>query len=168
MTQSRNLTWRVGASLSDFEATREIARELHLAGHFGHVPFSEKKRDDLAEVGLREPDLFATILCEQVPHDGTSPKVVGLSMLGIEDYLLAEDLTLCTIYAFGVSASLSPMLRGKAALGLWKASRAWSRMKGASEMMVAVTNGLDIDSTFWRRAGASFVGNNFSIKLTAS
>nr|WP_272214561.1 hypothetical protein [Marinicella sp. W31]MDC2880184.1 hypothetical protein [Marinicella sp. W31] len=90
--------------------------------------------------------------------------VAGMLWCSVGEHHIGRDILLTTIHNLNVQKSLRASLAGgKVTLGLLKRAEAWSRAKGAREMLFHVTSGVETARTerIMRKMGYEAMGGNY-------
>lgn len=161
---SRNgsLSFRVVTDKSDIPALVELAREAHEESRFSYIPFSEEKVVKIAQVVLKQSQLNCVFLAEK------NGVVVGFSYCSLGEYHIGKGVIVATLQSLCVLHSVRAGLNGgKVALGLIARNINWSRQRGAAELLVHVTSGVNISEThrFLSRIKYDIIGGSYAISL---
>ena len=156
------LALRLVETAEDLEFIRPLSVEFHEESHFGDIPYSHVKRDRLLGKVLSDSDRYGIMFAEY----GGDP--VGFLFCVTNEYIVGTDALITTVLSFFVSKRHRGRITGaRAAVRLLKAAVRWSEMRGAREILVHVTSGIDIRRTdrFLRKAGFTVLGANYSLPL---
>ncbi|TNB46262.1 hypothetical protein FF124_19120 [Martelella lutilitoris] len=87
----------------------------------------------------------------------------------VSEYHIGSDILLSTIHNLNVPKSLRATLAGsRVTLGLMKRAEAWSRAKGARELLFHVTSGVETARTerLMRKIGYEVMSGNYVISCS--
>ena len=136
-----------------------LAREAHAESRFGYIPFSSSKVESIIARIVANPARSACVLAAR------GDDVVGMLWCSVGEYHIGSDVLLTTIHNLNVGKTLRASLAGgRVTLGLLKRAEAWSRAKGAREMLFHVTSGVETERTerLMRKLGYEGMGGNYS------
>nr|WP_272211580.1 hypothetical protein [Marinicella sp. W31]MDC2877475.1 hypothetical protein [Marinicella sp. W31] len=146
---------------ADIAPVVALAREVHGESRFGYIPFSPSKVEAIIARIVANPSRSACILATR------SDEVAGMLWCSLGEYHIGTDVLLTTIHNLNVQKSLRASLAGgKVTLGLLKRAEAWSRAKGAREMLFHVTSGVETERTermMWK-LGYDVMGGNYAYR----
>jgi hypothetical protein len=145
----------------DISAVRDIAREFHAESRYAHVPFSEQKFARFFARAISDSDSALAVV---VQYRG---RTVGLLHAGVGDYYLGEGGRLVTVYALYVSASIRrTLLGGRVGVRLLRLVGSWAKIKGAAEVHVHSTSGINPRRTdkLMRHLGFEVYGGSYGFE----
>ena len=162
MDKTPKLTIRLASTMEDFEQWVATFEACHQESRYAHYPFSADKIRRSASNVLDNSDFFGWLLAEY------GEQQVGFIYCSIGELHFAKDLLSTTVVNFYIAPQFkkSP-LGGKAAIALIRALQKWSKLRGAHEIFVHDTSGIDTQGSmrFFQRMGFKFIGGNFSAQL---
>ncbi|AQZ53820.1 hypothetical protein [Martelella mediterranea] len=143
---------------ADIRPVVALAREAHAESRFSYIPFSPAKVEAIIARIVARPAQSACILATR------GGDVVGMLWCSVGEYHIGSDVLLTTIHNLNVAKPLRATLAGgRVTLGLLKRAEAWSRAKGAREMLFHVTSGVETERTerMMRKLGYEGIGGNY-------
>lgn len=135
-----------------------LAREAHAESRFGYIPFSADKVAAIAKRAIGDPKQHGIFLATK---DDTP---LGMLYCSTGEYHIGTDVLLTTIHNINVRRDVRETLSGgRVALGLISGARSWSKARGAEEVLLHVTSGVDLAGShkFAKRMGFEFVGGSY-------
>lgn len=146
----------------DWRGLHELVRKVHARTVFSHIPFSDRKYAAI-EAQARDPRPHQCLLVAEV--DG---RVVGLAWFSAGEYLLGEGTILTTTHLLGVDSEYcGPFRAGKVFVKLLRGVAAWSKTRGARQILVHVTTGYALKQTdrLIRAGGGVCVGGSYVVDV---
>jgi len=150
---------------TDIAPVIALARAAHAESRFGYIPFSSEKVEALIARIVASPSRSACILAAR------GDDLAGMLWCSVGEYHIGSDVLLATIHNLNVQKSLRATLAGgRVTLGLMKRAEAWSRAKGAREVLFHVTSGVETARTdrLMRKMGYEAMGGNYGRLQIAS
>jgi hypothetical protein len=156
------LNIRLANSESDLDYLLPVSLELHNSSRFRDIEYSREKRDRLFMKAIENPNASALFVAEidDIP--------VGFLFCGIGEYIVGTGQLFTSVHSFYVRESYRhALIGGRAAVRLLASVVNWSQARGAREVMIHVTSGIDIQRTdkFLRRANFNVIGANYALRL---
>lgn len=141
------------------EEALALFREMHVESRFNDIPIDETRLRQAVEGSVN--DQTGRIFFALARSD--AGEAVGLLFGRVERPFFTRE-----IFASDNAVFVSPPHRGTgAALKLLRAFRLWAEKRGAAEVHVSQTVGVDMKGfdRLMRRAGFSLVGGNYALRL---
>lgn len=154
--------FRLADSDQDIPILVDLARYAHLESRFRDIPFSEMKVERIARRAMDDTSRHAVMLGYK------NGEAIGMLYCSIGEYHIGTDVLLTTIHNLNVRVDKRMALSGgKVALGLLRGVRSWSKARGASEILLHVTSGVDLARVhkFAKHEGFQFVGGSYVYTL---
>lgn len=147
---------------SDLPAIVRLAQRAHAESRLRHLPFSEEKVQRLARRAMAEPARHAVMLARR----GAEP--VGFLYCSVGEYFIGTGALLATVHNLNVAREHRRRLRGgRIAMGLLNGARTWALARGAVELSVNVSSGVEVERTarLLGRLGFATTGGNHTLRL---
>ncbi|MBB3571562.1 hypothetical protein [Rhizobium sp. BK491] len=145
----------------DWRALHELVRKVHERTVFSHIPFSDRKYAAI-EAQARNPQPHQCLLVADV-----AGRVVGLAWFSAGEYLLGEGTVLTTTHLLGIDSEFcGPFRAAKVFVKLLRGVAAWSKTRGAHQILVHVTTGYALKQTdrLIRAGGGVCIGGSYLVK----
>lgn len=129
---------------------------------FSHIPFSDRKYAAI-EAQARNPQPHQCLLVAEVDN-----RVVGLAWFSAGEYLLGEGTVLTTTHLLGVDSEYcGPFRAAKVFVKLLRGVAAWSKTRGAHQILVHVTTGNALKQTdrLIRAGGGVCIGGSYAVDV---
>jgi GNAT superfamily N-acetyltransferase len=142
---------------ADIEATVDMGARMHAESAYSFLPYDRQKVRSLVLSFIADPDTH----CGLVAEDGTT--LVGMLAGHIGDYFFCDQLV-----AYDTIFYVEPPYRGTtAAPRLIRAFREWAVARGASELCLAISTGVNAERIggFYARMGFQQVGATYKQRL---
>lgn len=139
-----------------------MVQKVHERSVFSDIPFSDRKLA-LIEAQARDPQPHKCVLVAEI--DG---RVVGLAGCSAGEYLLGEGAVLTTVHLIGVDTDYcGPFRSAKVFVKLLRGIAAWSKTRGARQILVHVTTGYALKQTdrLIRAGGGVCIGGSYVADL---
>jgi hypothetical protein len=133
---------------------------VHERSVFSDISLSDRKLAAL-EVQARNPQPHECVLVAEI--DG---RVVGLAACSAGEYLLGEGSVLTTVHMIGVDTdSCGPVRSAKVFVKLMRGIAAWSKTRGARQILVHVSTGNALKQTdrLIRAGGGLCIGGSYLV-----
>ncbi len=140
----------------------DIAREYHGESHYRHIPFSEAKLLRVYGRLVARSDTTLGVLAKR------GDAIVGVMLAEVGKYFLGTGGQIATNQVLYVSGRLrGTALGGRVAVRLMRLFIDWAKSKGADEINVHATSGIDPERTdkFLKRFGLQPYGGNYAVRL---
>lgn len=144
---------------SDITALARLGRDIHAEGRQSRLPYNEEKLSRQLKAVLEPPRDDYCILVAENDTEG----IIGVFFGYVTEYYFS-DSRVATNYVFYVK----PAYRGgPEAVKLLTAFRKWAMNRGAKEMYINITSGIQIErfDKLMRHMGFEYTGGNYSIWL---
>lgn len=158
----KSLAFREVQSVEDIPSLVALARDAHAESRLAKIPFSSEKVAKIAKRAIDNPDRFGLFLATK----GARP--VGFLYCTIGEYHIGSKALLATIQNINVKrVERSGLAGGKIALGLLRGAESWAAARGAVEVSLHVTSGVQLSGThrLAKRIGFAFTGGNYAKEL---
>lgn len=152
----------VAKNLKDIPDLLKLSYEAHKESRFSYIQFSEEKAKRIAINALENPSRHGVFLAR------AEEQAIGFSHTTIGGYYIGCEALIATVNIIYVNnESRNKLLGGRAAIGLIYGIRSWAEARGAKEILINATSGINIQKThtFIKKMGYSTIGGNYSIKL---
>jgi len=139
-----------------------IAREYHGESRYGHIPFSEAKVQRVYGRLVARSDTTLAVLVEH------GDAIVGVMLAEIGEYFLGTGGKIATNQVLYVSGRIrGTALGGRVALKLMRLFIDWAKSRGADEINVHATSGIEPERTdkFLKRLGLTPYGGSYAARL---
>ncbi len=147
----------------DIPALVALAQEAHEESRFSYIRFSPEKVRKIALTALKDTKRHGLFLAEK------EEKPVGFAYCSVGEYHIGEGTLIATIHNVNVSRSVRGRLGGgRVALGLFNGIHSWAKARGAAEVLLHVTSGIDLARMhkFAKRNGYRIIGASYANKVT--
>lgn len=123
---------------TDLPAVLELARSMHdEAPHYRDFPFVDERFHQWAELFLSNPDW----LCVLAIDENTGP--VGMFALGAVPMIFGNEISVDDLVFY-----VHPAWRGTtAAIRMMRYLEAWAAGKGARQIRIGITTGINLEQT---------------------
>ena len=142
---------------SDVEELVELGARMHEESAYAHLPYDAGKVRRLIASSAEESDTQLVLVAE------AEGQVIGMLSGYLTDYFFCDETVACDMALFVEKGHR----RGGAAVRLIRGFQDWARRRGAREVYLAVSTGVDIDVTgrFYEKMGFSRVGAVYKQRL---
>lgn len=155
-------SFRIVRDKSDIPALITLAREAHEESRFSYIPFSANKVRQIVEMAINDTKRHGLFIAEQ------NRQTVGSAYCSIGEYHIGEGKLIATIQNINVSQSVRNSLAGgRAAIGLFNGVQSWAKARGACELLLHVTSGIDLARThkLAKHLGYNTIGASYAKSL---
>ena len=145
------------ATESDNQTIARLARYAHKESRGAGRTFDPDRYAELRRIVLANRQNMIVLVAE---HEG---KLLGFLRGQVGEFLFSRDVCATVITLF-----MRPEVRGgMTAARLLRSFAAWARNRGAIEVLVSVTSGVDIgrSDAFFQRLGLRQAGGNYALAL---
>lgn len=146
----------------DWGALYALVRKVHERSVFSDIPFSDRKLA-LLESQARAPKLHECLLVAEC-----GGQVAGLAWFTAGEYLLGEGAVMTTTHLIAVDTDYcGPFRSAKVFVKLLRGIAAWSKTRGARQILVHVSTGYAIKQTdrLIRAGGGSCIGGSYVVAI---
>ena len=155
-------SFRIVDDEADLPALVVLARAAHAESRLREVPFSEDKVRRLARRAIEDPRRHAVMLARR----GDEP--AGFLYCSVGEYFIGTGALLATVHNLNVAREHRRRLGGgRIAMGLLNGARTRAVARGAAELSVHVSSGVEAARTdaLLRRLGFAATGGNYAAAL---
>lgn len=159
---SKDLKIILASKDAHLQSVYAMAKDFYEESHFSGGLFSEAKRDKLAGLIKNHPDQYGLLIAMY----GDEP--VGFIYCVFGEGIISDDSAITTVYFYYVKKEYRvSFLGGKISVNLMKGLVKWAKQKGAKEIMVHVTSGIEIQraNQFMGKMGFKTLGANYALSL---
>lgn len=142
---------------ADMERFISLCRLAHEESVFSALPFDAERLRRNVLAGMAQPDTYAAF------HAELNGESVGMLVAMVQEYMFSPARAATALLFF-----VRPEARGgPAALLLLQAFGRWAVQRGAEELLIHVTSGVNLRQTdrFLRRVGFRQTGGNYARSL---
>lgn len=150
------------ATLDDLRSIVEMSKEAHEESRFGHIEFSAEAVQKIATLAIKDGARHGVIICEY------RMEPVGFAYCSVGPYHIGTGALICTIHNINVARSVRAKLAGgRAAIGLFRSVEQWAEARGADELLLHVSSGLDLARShkLTKRLGYRLIGGSYAKRL---
>ena len=146
----------------DWRALEALLRKQHARTVFADIPISDRKLA-MFEGDARNPQPHQCLLVAEC-----QARVVGLTWVTAGDYVLGEGCSMTTVHLLAVDTDhCGPFRSAKVFIKLLRGITAWSKTRGARQILIHVTTGTAIKQTdrLLRAGGGVCLGGSYVVDV---